>query len=585
MKKMSKILIVNLIVAMGYVGCGSGGSGDTNSSSSASSSSGSSGSSGTTGASGSGTAADRSVSGDTYRVLAWNDLGMHCMDGNDYSVFSILPPYNNLVAQVLQKKNGDAKLLSSGVTLTYEAVKAFDGKINTVTSTKTNFWDYVKKLFGVQLAKDIGLAGSAVQSATPHPLKYVASHDWWTAEGIPTSPKNNDGSINQYPMVKVTAKDASGNILATTTTVLPVSDEMDCRKCHASNSVSDTQPNDGWANNSNAEKDYKLNILRLHDDKNDISSYLPALQAKGYDYKNSLYQTAVNGTPVLCAVCHKSNALPGTGTGNISPLTEALHSRHASVVDPATGQKLDNASNRNACYMCHPGATTQCLRGAMGKAKNADGTMKMQCQSCHGGMSAVGKKGREGWLDEPNCQSCHHDGKRETSAVTDFATGTLRQVLDNRFATNPDTPMQGKSLYRFSTGHKGMQCSACHGSTHAIYPSLRQEDNVQSIGVQGHAGTIAECTSCHLTVPDTADKGPHGMHTVGADWISRHDNEAEKDRTKCQACHGADYRGSFLSKTFAARTNLKTRLGTRKSYNVGEKVSCYDCHNGPSGDR
>nr|HQC73237.1 hypothetical protein [Candidatus Competibacteraceae bacterium] len=30
-----------------------------------------------------------------FSVVAWNDLGMHCMDA-DYSVFSILPPYNNL---------------------------------------------------------------------------------------------------------------------------------------------------------------------------------------------------------------------------------------------------------------------------------------------------------------------------------------------------------------------------------------------------------------------------------------------------------------------------------------------------------
>ena len=34
-----------------------------------------------------------------YTLLAWNDLGMHCMDGKDFSVFSILPPYNNLHAQ------------------------------------------------------------------------------------------------------------------------------------------------------------------------------------------------------------------------------------------------------------------------------------------------------------------------------------------------------------------------------------------------------------------------------------------------------------------------------------------------------
>ncbi len=28
-----------------------------------------------------------------YVLMGWNDLGMHCVDGNDYSVFSILPPY------------------------------------------------------------------------------------------------------------------------------------------------------------------------------------------------------------------------------------------------------------------------------------------------------------------------------------------------------------------------------------------------------------------------------------------------------------------------------------------------------------
>ena len=38
-----------------------------------------------------------------YQVLAWNDLGMHCMDGDDYSVFSILPPYNNLFTNLSRK--------------------------------------------------------------------------------------------------------------------------------------------------------------------------------------------------------------------------------------------------------------------------------------------------------------------------------------------------------------------------------------------------------------------------------------------------------------------------------------------------
>ena len=29
-----------------------------------------------------------------YTLVAWSELGMHCMDGKDYSVFSVLPPYN-----------------------------------------------------------------------------------------------------------------------------------------------------------------------------------------------------------------------------------------------------------------------------------------------------------------------------------------------------------------------------------------------------------------------------------------------------------------------------------------------------------
>ncbi len=525
-------------------------------------------------------------SADGYRLLAWNDLGMHCMDGNDYSVFSILPPYNTLVAQLLQKGE-EPKHITDGVTITYEAAPSLDGKWNTTSATKTNFWDYVLDLFGVSLQDDEGLKGNYVQSRTPQPLSYDAAHKWWSAEGIPTTPKNDDGSYNMYPLVKVVAKDSSGNVLAETTTVLPVSDEMDCKKCHSSSSgYTDTEPKAGWVNMADAQKDYKYNILRLHDDKHPdaVKDHYDSLAAKGWDYNVSgLEATALGGKPVLCASCHGSNALPGTGVDNIKPLTEAIHSKHAKAKDPVTGLGLDDSMNRNACYTCHPGATTQCLRGAMGKAKNADGTNKMQCQSCHGVMSAVGSSSRRGWLDEPNCQSCHQNGMRYTEAVTDMATGSMRPVTDTRFATNADTPMPGVSLYRYSSGHGGMQCSACHGSTHAIYPSERPEDNIQSIQAQGYAGTIGECSACHTNVPLTKDGGPHGMHTIGARWLEEHGDYAEDGgAASCAVCHGSDYRGSFLSKAMTSRT-FNTEYGT-KTFAAGQQIGCYDCHNGPDGD-
>jgi len=251
------------------------------------------------------------------------------------------------------------------------------------------------------------------------------------------------------------------------------------------------------------------------------------------------------------------------------------------TVDSALSTLPVSSIGTGACYTCHLGATTQCLRGAMGNAKNADGLLKMQCQSCHGTMSAVGSH-RDGWLDEPNCQSCHHDGVRETTAVTNLLTGTLRAVVDNRFATNANTPVAGKSLYRFSSGHGGMQCSACHGSTHAIYPSSQPEDNIQSMQIQGHAGTIiGECLSCHTTMPQTANKGPHGMHSVGQSWVDSHEDIAEGNSAQCKVCHGADDRGTSLSKTMSARSFNDEEILITSTSSLKTKIdnlSLHDTH-------
>ena len=522
-----------------------------------------------------------------YTLLAWNDLGMHCVDGNDYSVFSILPPYNNLHAQ-LKKKNGD--LITSGVILTYEAELSAEGILNTTSMLdsngllKTNFWSYVDKLFGTSLANDTGLAGFKMQTRLPQELHFNGLHGWWEAEGIPITPIDDNGAKNFYPRVKVVAKDISGAILAETVTVLPVSDEMDCRVCHASSSnYNEAKPSSGWVNDSDSQKDYKRNILRLHDDEhpNAVRDNLAVLSDAGYLYNAAgLEATQSAGTPILCASCHKSNALPGTGVAGVKPLTQALHSLHDGVRDPISGLNLNNINNRTSCYLCHPGAATQCLRGAMGDAKNADGSLAMDCQSCHGTMAQVGSNNREGWLDQPNCQACHQEGHQYISALT--STGTLREAIDNRFATTPNTPSSGFSLYRFSKGHGDLQCESCHGATHAIYPSHEAGDNILSEQLQGHSGTLAECTACHSSIPLTKDGGPHGMHSVGQVWVKEHEDSAENSVNECKACHGDNFRGSLLSKTWTARSFIAE--GKAINYDKGEQVGCYDCHNGPDGD-
>jgi len=517
------------------------------------------------------------IVGSSHTLLAWNDLGMHCMDG-DYSVFSILPPFNNLHAQLIDSSNN--KLVTSGVTLTYEAMADLDGSINSISSTKTNFWLYAQPLYGANLDADIGLTGNAAPSFTPRALSFEAASKQFVADGIPITPIDDTFRKNTYPMVKVVARDVNGKQLAQARVVLPVSDEMSCAACHVSTSGIAAKPKAGWVTGQTGEREYKLNILLKHDEKSlTNTTYKNALNTKGYDARG-LYTTAVNGKPILCAGCHASNALPGTGIAGIKPLTQALHGSHATVKDATSGVMLDSINNRNACYQCHPGSETKCLRGAMGNAVLANGKMAMDCQSCHGTMSNVGSSTRTGWLDQPNCQACHHDGKRELAAVS--ATGILKKWVDTRYATNANVPGTGFSLFRFSKGHGGLQCEACHGATHAEYPSSHANDNVLSKDVQGREGTIGECSACHKTVPLTADKGPHGMHTVGSAWVKGHESAAKAGTTACAYCHGADYRGTALSTVKTARSFNAD--GKTVNFLVGQKVGCYDCHNGPKGD-
>ncbi len=523
-----------------------------------------------------------------YTVLAWNDLGMHCMD-KDYSAFGVLPPFNNLHVQLIDN-TGKLVRSSTGFTITYQGMADATGSITTTSASHTNFWQYVLPIFGASPHPDMGLAGQGMPGTGNKPqsiLTFDATYYYFGATGIPIVPVDNAGKTNTYPMVKIVAKNSAGTVLATTVTDLPVSSEMTCIGCHASGSQSAAMPPTGWVNYSgNADKDYKLNILLFHDEvPQNPTLYQQVLKQAGYP--NGLYNSALAGTPILCARCHISNALAPfgyPGIAGVPPLTQSEHGFHANVIDPVTGLTLNNENNRNACYNCHPGSTTLCLRGAMGSAVNPDGTMMMQCQSCHGNMSAMGATNRQGWLDEPNCQSCHtgtavqNNGQiRYTSAFD--TNGSPRIPVNTTFATTPNTPSAPYSLFKVSYGHGNLQCEACHGSTHAEYPTSAANDNVESQNLQKHPGPLADCGTCHQPVPNTVTGGPHGMHPTGQVWVNNH-HDAAGNPVPCQNCHGSNYAGTVLSYSQGNRT-LSTTFGT-KTFFRGFQVSCYTCHNGPA---
>ncbi len=184
------------------------------------------------------------------------------------------------------------------------------------------------------------------------------------------------------------------------------------------------------------------------------------------EHDDEIGTTLSSQKPVLCGKCHAQAALGAPGEPGVPSLSRAIHSFHADKMSEVLSQ-----TNGVTCYACHPGIRTQCLR-------DVHYSKGMQCTDCHGQMSDVGSASRRPWVDEPKCSSCH---SKAGSAYEQPAT-----------------------LYRNSRGHGGIHCEACHGSPHAVTPTVKTEDNVQAITLQGHAGTIDVCVVCHASQPTAA---------------------------------------------------------------------------------
>lgn len=390
------------------------------------------------------------------------------------------------------------------------------------------------------------------------------------------------GQLNAYPLMRLSANVAgSGNQqVASLDVVLPVASEADCQNCHTlgeaaapTNSTIDFEFAGDINDPNSVLQAAKVNILKLHDAKHNTD--------------------LMNQTPVLCASCHYSAALDLAGAGpqgeqvNLATMSGVMHGHHSELTDAASGEPLSptNGTLEETCYQCHPGKVTQCLRGAMGGAG-------IDCVDCHGSMAAVGSASREPWFDEPRCESCHtgdavaHRGdslRLPQAWEGDIDVATARIADNKRFAENTG------ELYRNSLGHGGVACEGCHGchgSTHAIWPNAmpNSNDNVAANQLQGHAGTISECSTCHTSLPLTLD-GPHGMHNVNSQaWNLGHEEFYEKDPAACQSCHGVNLEGTVLSMTAADRELLRDDdAGADQNITLvkGTAVSCDLCHEKP----
>nr|MDA8087195.1 hypothetical protein [Nitrospiraceae bacterium] len=356
-----------------------------------------------------------------YVILAWNDLGMHC-DQDDYSYFMILPPFNTLHAQVIQRGGEGADVLTSGITVSYVFPKKTD------TALHTNFWQYAPQ-YGFNVPVNTGITGTKLagnMTVDSNKLGFVAT-------GIPLSPYDDDGTWDPYGTATITVKDSSGNVLQTANVVAPVSTELMCSNCHGANPMED--------------------ILQQHDKDNGTT----------------LASDRASGIVHACSECHSDNALGAAGKPGVESLSLAMHNYHKDKMTytaAAAGMTPD-------CYNCHPGPKTQCLRGQMYRAGKS-------CHDCHGDMYAMTNgmmSGRQPWLQEPRCGTCHGAAHSE-NANTLYRNSVLRNASED--------DMNGK-LY----------CEACHNSTHAEFVSSNPADPTIPSRFQGDGYWIWSCTVCH----------------------------------------------------------------------------------------
>ena len=281
---------------------------------------------------------------DTMVVLGYNDLGMHCMN-QDFSEIMILPPFNNLRAQVIDRSGEEPRIVTGGVNLTYSVLQ------NTHSADKTNFWTYAFALLGVGPAPNVGLTGNGMSGT----MSLTGQNDW-VATGIPITPLNDSRVLNAYPLGVITVM-SGGTALARTQATVPVSWEISCNLCHDSPGVSTA-----------------TDILRAHD---------------------RLHGTTLEQQkPVACGRCHAqpplASILPGDPARHT--LSRAMHGAHAS--------RMGSVGVDVVCYACHPGIQTQCLR-------DVHASKGMTCLDCHESMEAVADPGRRPWVDEPRCGDCH----------------------------------------------------------------------------------------------------------------------------------------------------------------------------------
>lgn len=415
------------------------------------------------------------------RVIATNDLGMHCVCMG-FDTFILLPPFNTLRAQVIQRAEEPRVLADpNDIRVEYNIVENTDDSLKADPYFQSWLTNSPKLFPGFQ---PIDPADGRIQGLTGAKLsgemEAKSSQGWWEMAGIPAYPALDPegvmidplGGPNRNPYLTGNVKvydQKNGKLLAETNTTVPAA-FGGCCSCHIDLAAANGYPADPYGSFEYMgllhEGDSGINIAQIDPDGDGVPG------------------------PIRCSQCHLDPAMgettpPGYVGYPISQYTfsDVLHRFHAQSNEVLTNWNPNIATD---CYQCHPGNGVDCYRG-----HHVD--KGLWCTDCHGDLN---QRIAEGQLQQPwsaatlpKCADCHSN--------TGEGGGYLNMGIFG--------------AYLNSRGHEDNKilCSTCHGEPHALYPSTLAKDNDQSIALQGHAGPIDACGVCHTDRSGTGN--PHNV--------------------------------------------------------------------------
>ncbi|MEN8802127.1 MAG: hypothetical protein ABF297_09115, partial [Thiogranum sp.] len=499
----------------------------------------------------------------SHVLLGANDLGMHCADQDD-SIFSVLPPFNVLHAQVIQRGNTPQILSSADVSVVYSAASNPNdpvgaGSINSTSANfpvggagvpliyKGNFWDvnpntgnpqgfdtYAPLFFGLlspaAVIQDRGLPApetTLLTACLPAPLGSGAPDGSDCAFAQQDMPGFNDPYVANVPQDMHFDADTGffADLLGGVNGV-------------------DGQPLGSVVSNVNWFRADGIPILPVDDSGRDNAYPLVRVQA----IQNG---SAVASTDVVlpvaaeadCQLCHADPidcADPGlppeiqTDQCNgiaISPSQVSNSTFAVETIDVAPGdtteQKLLNAAKINILRL-HDAKHGTTL----------DVTRNVVCAKCHYspaldlaqvGPQSLGDTAQVGMISMSRAMHGHH-GELEVNGQLVFpdmpppdqrAPGEQQQVLEETcYQCHPGKRTQ---CLRGAMGGSGIVCQDCHGNMTQVGDDFTGNPN-------GRVPWASEpkCQSCHtgdalnLNRPADTIVAPDGIRLLQAYTRSEH---------------------------------------------------------------